>query len=71
MTLIHEVFNFSGSQFLEKIQKQIRKLPKRFADCELRTANSNPASSLKICYTFILILYEILAFAIRSVPIRY
>ena len=27
---------------LEKMPKRIRKLPKRFANCELRTANSNP-----------------------------
>ena len=42
MTLkIHEVSDFSDLQFLEKMQKLIRKLPKRFANCELRTANSN------------------------------
>ena len=29
------------SQFLEKIQKHIRKLPKRFANCKLRMANYN------------------------------
>ena len=39
---IHKVSNFSDSQFLEKVQKLIRKLPKRFVLCELRTANSNP-----------------------------
>ena len=36
MTLkIHEVSDFSKSQFLEKMQK-------RFANCKLRMANSNP-----------------------------
>ena len=30
------------------MQKLIRKLPKRLANCELRTANSNPAVRLKI-----------------------
>ena len=30
---IHKVSNFSDSQFLEKMQKLIRKLPKRFANC--------------------------------------
>ena len=33
-------------QFLEKIQKLIRKLPKRFANCKLRMANSNPDMKL-------------------------
>ena len=28
------------------MQKQIRKLPKRFANCELRTANSNPVRDI-------------------------
>ena len=40
---IHEVSDFSDSQFLEKIQKLIRKLLKRSANCELQMANSNPA----------------------------
>ena len=39
---IHEVSDFSNSQFLEKMQKFICKLPKCFANCELRSANSNP-----------------------------
>ena len=39
----YEVSDFSGSQFLEKMQKLIRRLPKRFANCELQMANSNPA----------------------------
>ena len=39
---IHEVSDFSDSQFLEKMQKLIRKLPKRFEKCKLQTANSNP-----------------------------
>ena len=30
---IHKVSNFSDSQFSEKMQKLIRKLPKRFANC--------------------------------------
>ena len=30
---IHKVSDFSDSQFLEKMQKLIRKLPKRFANC--------------------------------------
>ena len=30
------------------MQKLIRKLPKRIANCELRTANSNPAIHEKI-----------------------
>ena len=30
------------------MQKLIRKLPKRFANCELRTANSNPEVVTKI-----------------------
>ena len=34
--------NFSNLQFLEKMEELIRKLPKRFTNCELRTANSNP-----------------------------
>ena len=43
MTLkIHEVFDFSDSQFSEKMQKLVRKLPKRFANCKLGTHNSNP-----------------------------
>ena len=43
MTLkIHEVSNFSDSQFLEKMQKHICKLQKCFANCKLWTANSNP-----------------------------
>ena len=43
MTLkIHELSNFSDLQFLEKMQKRIRELPKRLANCELRTADSNP-----------------------------
>ena len=43
MTLkTHEVSDFSDSQFLEKMQKFIYKLPKCFANCELRTANLNP-----------------------------
>ena len=47
MTLkIHEVSDFSDSQFLaqflEKMQKLIRKLSKCFANFELRTANANP-----------------------------
>ena len=32
---------FSDSQFLEKMEKLISRLPKRFANWELRTANSN------------------------------
>ena len=36
--------DFSDSQFLEKTQKCICKLPKRFANCELRMDNSNPAN---------------------------
>ena len=37
MTLkIHEVSDFGDSQFLEKIEKLIRKLPKRFANYELQ-----------------------------------
>ena len=39
---MHELSDFSDSQFLEKMQKLICKLPKCFANCELRTANSNP-----------------------------
>ena len=39
---IHEVSDFSNSQFLEKMQKLIHKLPKHFANCKLRTANLNP-----------------------------
>ena len=41
---IHEVSDFSNSQFVEKMQKQIHKLPKRFTNCELRMVNSNPES---------------------------
>ena len=37
--LISAIHNFQ-----EKIQKFICKLPKRFANCELRIANSNPAA---------------------------
>ena len=33
--------DFSDSQFLEKMQKQIHKLPKCFANCELQMTNSN------------------------------
>ena len=43
---IHEVSDFSDSQFSVKIQKLIRKLPKRFGNCELRTTNSNPVFGL-------------------------
>ena len=44
MTLkIHKVSDFKDLQFSEKMQKFICKLPKRFANCELRMANSNPA----------------------------
>ena len=44
MTLkTHEVSDLRDSQILEKMQKLIRKLPKHFANCELETANSNPA----------------------------
>ena len=32
---IHEVSDFSDSQFLEKVQKLICKLPKYFTNCEL------------------------------------
>ena len=42
MILVTLKSDFSDSQFLEKMQKQIRKLPKPFANCELWTANSNP-----------------------------
>ena len=42
MLKIYEVSDFNNSQFLEKKQKLIRRLPKRFANCELRTDNSNP-----------------------------
>ena len=34
--------DFSNSQFLEKMQKLNHKLPKRFANCKLQTANLNP-----------------------------
>ena len=48
MTLkIHKVSDFKDLQFSEKMQKFICKLPKRFANCELRTANSNPALIFK------------------------
>ena len=40
-----QVSDFSDSQFLEKMQKFIRKLPKRFANCELQMANSNPVNT--------------------------
>ena len=39
-----EVSDFSNLQSLEKIQKLIRELSKRFANCELRMAISNPVS---------------------------
>ena len=36
MTLkIHELSNFCNLQYLEKMQKRIRNLTKRFANCEL------------------------------------
>ena len=38
----------SYSQFLDKMQQLIQKLPKRYANCELRTANSNP-EKLTVC----------------------
>ena len=45
MTLkIREVSDFSDLQFLEKMQKLICKMPKCFANCILRMANSNPAT---------------------------
>ena len=34
--------NFSDLPFLEKMQELIRKLPKCFTNCELRTANLSP-----------------------------
>ena len=34
--------DFIDWEFLGKMQKRICKLPKRFANCELRAANSNP-----------------------------
>ena len=36
---IHEASDFSDLQFVEKMQKQIHKLPKYFANCKLRMAN--------------------------------
>ena len=42
MLKIYEVSDFSDLQSLEKMQKLIRRPPKCFANCELRTANSNP-----------------------------
>ena len=41
MLKIQKVSDLRDSQILEKMQKLIRKLPKRFANCELRTAYSN------------------------------
>ena len=35
--------DFSDSQYLEKMQKLIHKLPKYFTNCELQMANLNPA----------------------------
>ena len=40
--IIYEVSYFTNSQFLEKMQKLIRRLPKHLANCKLQTANSNP-----------------------------
>ena len=40
---IHEVSDLRDTQIVEKMQKLIWKLPKRFANCELRMANLNPA----------------------------
>ena len=48
--------DFSDSQILEKMQKLIRKLPRRFANCEWRTANSNT-----VIYTVLSTLSEPLA----------
>ena len=39
---IHEVPDFSDSQFLEKMQKLICKLPKCFGNCKMQTTNLNP-----------------------------
>ena len=39
-------------QFLEKMQKLSRKLPKCFANCELRMANSNPGFVCKNAPSF-------------------
>ena len=36
------ISDFSDSQCLEKPQKLIRKLPKRFTNCELQKINLNP-----------------------------
>ena len=42
MLKIYEVSDFRNLQFLEKMQKLIRRLPKRFPNCKLPMANSNP-----------------------------
>ena len=39
---MYEVSDFSNLQSLEKMQKLIRRPPKCFANCKLRTANLNP-----------------------------
>ena len=52
---MHEVSDFSNSQFLEKMRKFIHKLPKCFANCKLRTANSNPAYRSLPLLTFIML----------------
>ena len=44
---IHAVTDFSDSQFLERMQKL--KPPKRFANWELQTANSNPGYETETC----------------------
>ena len=41
----HKVSDYSDSQFLQKIQKLICKLPKHILNCKLGTANSNPEVS--------------------------
>ena len=54
---IHEVSDFSNSQFLEKMQELFCKRPKLFANCELRTANLNPGNrdQLRSCEDIIFV----------------
>ena len=55
ITQTYEVSDFSDSQCLEKMQKLIRKLPKRFANCQLRASNSNPGQERQVCLESILL----------------
>ena len=51
---IHEVSNFSSSQFLQKMQKHFCKLPKHFTNCKLWRVNLNPGTGTQYIWPPIL-----------------